>query len=106
VSAIDPTMSVSGAEWNVGGVGGVGGSAGTTGTQAPGFGAMLGSSLQSLTKSQEDAATASRELATGQATDPTAVVMSVERAQLAMQLASTIRNNAVQAAQSLFQTTV
>ena len=39
-----------------------------------------------------------------QATDPTSVVMSVERAQLAMQLASQIRNKAVEAVQTIFQT--
>ena len=45
-------------------------------------------------------------LATGQATDPTAVVMAVERAQLAMQMASQIRTKAVEAAQTIFQTQV
>ena len=44
--------------------------------------------------------------ATGQATDPTAVVMAVERAQLAMQLASQIRTKAVEAAQDIFHTQV
>jgi flagellar hook-basal body complex protein FliE len=106
VTAIDPTMSISGPEWQLGGVGSAPGTSGTGTTQGSGFGQALGASMQSLTQSQEDAATASRELATGQAADPTAVVMTVERAQLAMQLASTIRNNAVQAAQTLFQTNV
>ena len=41
-----------------------------------------------------------------QATDPTAVVMAVERAQLAMQLASQIRTKAVEAAQDIFHTQV
>ena len=45
-------------------------------------------------------------LATGQASDPTAVVMAVERAQLAMQLASQIRTKAVEAAQDIFHTQV
>ena len=45
-------------------------------------------------------------LATGQATDPTAVVMAVERAQLAMQLAAQIRTKAVEAAQDIFHTQV
>ena len=39
-------------------------------------------------------------------TDPTAVVMAVERAQLAMQIASQIRTKAVEAAQNIFQTQV
>jgi flagellar hook-basal body complex protein FliE len=67
---------------------------------------MIGQSLQSLQATQDQAAQASTDLATGQASDPTAVVMAVERAQLAMQLASQIRNKAVEAAQTLFQTQV
>ena len=65
-----------------------------------------GSSLQSLTATQTEAATASQALASGQATDPTAVVMAVERAQLAMQLAGQIRTKAVEAAQDIFHTQV
>ena len=49
---------------------------------------------------------AAQALATGEATDPTAVVMAVERAQLAMQLASQIRTKAVEAAQDIFHTQV
>ena len=67
---------------------------------------MLGNSLQSLAATQNEAASASQALATGQATDPTAVVMAVERAQLAMQLASQIRTKAVEAAQDIFHTQV
>jgi flagellar hook-basal body complex protein FliE len=107
---IDPTFALTGPEWQIGGIspiepgqnGAVDGAAAGSG----GFGSVLGSSLQSLAKTQEDAATASRDLATGQATDPTAVVMAVERAQLAMQLASSIRTKAVEAAQDIFHTPV
>ena len=53
-----------------------------------------------------DLISASQALATGQASDPTAVVMAVERAQLAMQLASQIRTKAVEAAQDIFHTQV
>jgi flagellar hook-basal body complex protein FliE len=67
---------------------------------------MISQSLQSLQATQDQAAQASTDLATGAATDPTAVVMAVERAQLAMQLASQIRNKAVESAQTLFQTQV
>ena len=67
---------------------------------------MLGKSLQSLADSQTEAADAAQALATGQASDPTAVVMAVERAQLAMQLASQIRTKAVEAAQDIFHTQV
>jgi flagellar hook-basal body complex protein FliE len=99
---IDPTFAVSGADWNIAPVDPAQG-AQSTGT---GFGDMLGQSLQSLAASQTEAATASQALATGQASDPTAVVMAVERAQLAMQLASQIRTKAVEAAQDIFHTQV
>jgi flagellar hook-basal body complex protein FliE len=98
---IDPSFSVGGPEWQLGSIE-------APAQQSPGgdFGAMIGQSLQSLQATQDQAAQASTDLATGQATDPTAVVMAVERAQLAMQLASQIRNKAVEAAQTLFQTQV
>jgi flagellar hook-basal body complex protein FliE len=67
---------------------------------------MLSQSLGSLAKTQTDAADAAQALATGAAEDPTAVVMAVERAQLAMQLASQIRTKAVEAAQDIFHTQV
>jgi flagellar hook-basal body complex protein FliE len=101
---IDPSFAVNGAEWRVDGF-----SAAETGAQpagSGGFGAMLGNSLDSLATTQTEAAQAAQALATGQATDPTAVVMAVERAQLAMQLASQIRTKAVEAAQDIFHTQV
>ena len=72
---------------------------------APSY-ALLSSSIQSLSDSQTQASSAAQALATGEATDPTAVVMAVERAQLAMQLASQIRTKAVEAAQDIFHTQV
>lgn len=103
---VDPSFSVSGwvgPEFQTG--------AGTLpgASEAPatgGFGAMLSSSLQGLAETQAQAGGAARALATGEATDPTSVVMAVERAQLAMQLASQIRTKAVEAAQDLFHTQV
>ena len=103
---IDPAFSVGGPEWNVGGLGAAGAAAPAATGAAGGFGSMLTSSISSLTKSQEDASTAAQQLATGQATDPSAVVMAVERAQLAMQMASQIRTKAVDAAQEIFHTSV
>jgi flagellar hook-basal body complex protein FliE len=105
---IDPAFSVSGAEWSVGGIGAPG--AATEAAPAEGAGSgfadLLGSSIQSLTSTQEDAAQAARDLATGQASDPTQVVMAVERAQLSMQLASQIRTKAIEAVQDIFHTQV
>jgi flagellar hook-basal body complex protein FliE len=98
---IDPSFAISGPEWQVGSVDAPAQPAG-----GGDFGAMIGQSLKSLQETQDSAAQASTDLATGKATDPTAVVMAVERAQLAMQLASQIRTKAVEAAQTMFQTQV
>ena len=95
---IDPTFSVSGAEWQIEPVE----APAEAGASGSGFQKML-SGLQAT---QTDAAQAAQDLATGQASDPTAVVMAVERAQLSMQLASQIRNKSVEAVQTIFQTQV
>jgi flagellar hook-basal body complex protein FliE len=95
---IDPTFAVSGAEWQIAPVE----APAEAGASGSGFGKML-SGLQAT---QTEAAQAAQDLATGQASDPTAVVMAVERAQLSMQLASQIRTKAVEAVQTIFQTQV
>ena len=98
-------FSTQGADWNVGGVGGV--QDGTQGTQpANGFGGALENSIQSLDDLQTKAADASQALATGQASDPSSVVMEIERARLGMQLASQIRTKAVEAYTDVFHTQV
>lgn len=110
VVPIDPSMVTSGADWQVQSVqpspaeieSGAGGGA-TTGVS---FGDMLGNQLSELQATQDEAAKASQALATGQASDPTSVVMAIERAQLEMQLASTIRTKAVEAFNDVFHTTV
>ena len=102
---VDPAFSVTGPEFRVDGLP-LAGEAGTQEATGAGFGDVLGKSLQSLAVSQDEAAGAAQALATGQATDPTAVVMAVERAQLAMQLASQIRTKAVEAANDIFHTQV
>ena len=100
---IDPSMSVGGPEWGVGSVGQVQPPA--QGGQG-GFGGMLSNAIGSLDQSQVQAAQASQSLVDGTATDPSSVVMAVERAQLAMQLASQIRTRAVEAEQEIFHTQV
>jgi flagellar hook-basal body complex protein FliE len=100
---IDPSFAVGGPEW---GVGSVQQQTPVAQPASGGFGSMLSNSIQSLTQTQEDASAAAQDLATGQATDPTSVVMAVERAQLAMQMASQIRTKAVEAAQEIFHTSV
>lgn len=74
--------------------------------EASGFGSALTSALGGLTRSQQDAAGASQALASGTATDPTSVVLAVERAQLTMQLATQIRTKAVESIQDIFHTQV
>ena len=106
---IDPTMGVSGAEWQIAPVEqppGIGEAAAPAPDAAGGFGGVLGDAISALTKTQTDAAVGAQQLAAGTVEDPTAVVMAVERAQLAMQLASQVRTKVVEAAQDLFHTQV
>jgi flagellar hook-basal body complex protein FliE len=104
---IDPSMSVAGPEWSVGGVGGVGSvDGGAQGSSGGGFGGMLSNAISSLEQTQTDAAKASQSLVDGTATDPTQVVMAVERARLSMQMASQIRTKGVEAFQDVFHTQV
>jgi flagellar hook-basal body complex protein FliE len=100
---IDPSLSVSGPEWGVAPIGPVDQPATGTGQ---GFGDMLTGAIESLGKTQTDAAQASQSLVEGTATDPTQVVMAVERARLAMQMASQIRTKGVEAFQDVFHTQV
>jgi flagellar hook-basal body complex protein FliE len=106
---IDPSFAVTGGDWSVGGVGQVGpaGDTGATGAASgSSFGKALANQIGQLDAMQQDAATASQQLATGQATDPSATVMTIERARLAMQLASQIRTKGVEALQDVFRTSV
>jgi flagellar hook-basal body complex protein FliE len=104
-----------GASTGVGGVGGISGSEspaapsgieGTGGGESGGFGEALTQAISSLDKTQQSADGAAQALATGTAANPESAVVTVENAQLAMQLASQIRTKAVEAAQQIFQTQV
>ena len=86
--------------------GGLGGPAGSGPSSGGGFGAMLGRQIENLTELQKDAASASRSLADGSATDPSQVVVAVERAQLAMQLAAQLRTKSVDAISEVMRTQV
>lgn len=107
---IDPAFLAKGAEWSVGGVGPAPGAPGEAGSApasgSSGFGKALADQLGNLEDLQNQASQASQALATGQASDPSAVVMAVERARLAMQLAAQIRTKAVEAVQDVFHTQV
>jgi flagellar hook-basal body complex protein FliE len=98
---IDPSFLTTGAEWQIGPAQESAGS-----EAASSFDGILGQQIANLTELQNGAADASRALATGEATDPTAVVMAVERAQLAMQLAGQLRTKGVEALNDIFHTAV
>ena len=105
---IDPSVASSATEWAIPSVDGSAGAgaAAPSGGGGSAFGSMLTDQLGKLEGVQNDAAKASQDLATGQATDPEAVVMAVERARLSMQLASTLRTKAVEAFSDVFHTQV
>jgi flagellar hook-basal body complex protein FliE len=103
IPPVDPSLAVNGPEWGVGGIEPV---EPATQDQSQGFGGMLSNAISNLEQTQVEGAGAAQALATGTATDPTEVVMAVERAQLSMQLASQIRNKAVEAYQDIFHTQV
>jgi flagellar hook-basal body complex protein FliE len=105
IPPIDPSFAVGGPEWTVGDVGPLQQPAQPNGGQG-GFGAELTNAISSLDKTQTDATAASQSLVAGNATDPTQVVMAVERAHLAMQMASQIRTKAVDAFNDVFHTQV
>ena len=77
-----------------------------TAPEGEGFGSILGKQLQGLGDLQTEAADASQALATGTATDPASVVVAVERARLAMQLASQIRTKGVDAITEVLRTQI
>ena len=101
---IDPSFAVAGAEWQVRPV--EGDRARLRRRRRLGLRRRCSATRSGAAKTQNDAAAQAHALATGQADDPTAVVMAVERAQLAMQLAGQIRTKAVEAAQDIFHTQV
>jgi flagellar hook-basal body complex protein FliE len=89
-------------EWSVGSVNQP--VAGTSGNGS--FSGALAGAINSLEQTQNNATTASQQLATGQLTDPTQAITSVENASLAMDLASQIRTKLVSAVDTVFQTQV
>ncbi|HEX4753554.1 MAG TPA: flagellar hook-basal body complex protein FliE [Solirubrobacterales bacterium] len=98
-----------GGEWSVGGVGGgpeKAGGAQAAESPAGGFGSMLTNAVGNLEKTQEAAATQSTELATGQTQDISSVITAVQEASLSMELASQVRNKAVEAYTEIFHTQI
>ncbi|MGB2711063.1 MAG: flagellar hook-basal body complex protein FliE [Conexibacter sp.] len=100
---IDPSPALGG-EWQVPGIGATGASP-PAGTDS-GFGGVLAQQITKLSELQESAANASQSLADGTATDPSTVVVAVEKAQLAMQLAGQIRTKGAEAVNDIFHTQI
>ena len=100
VPPIDPSAALGG-EWQVPGLAEAPPAAGQGG-----FGDLLGQQIGKLAELQDSAAAASQSLADGTATDPASVVIAVEKAQLAMQLAGQIRTKGVEAINDIFHTQV
>jgi len=75
------------------------------GTSA-GFGSELTEAISSLEQTQQSAGGAAQALATGTVKDPESAVVTVEDAQMAMDLASQLRTKGTEAVQSIFQTQV
>jgi flagellar hook-basal body complex protein FliE len=82
------------------------GGAGAEGAGGGGFGEALTHAISSLEGTQLSSDGAAQALATGTAGNPESAVVTVEDAQLAMQLASQVRTKAVEAVQQIFQTQV
>lgn len=104
-----PAIGAIAGEWSVGKVGHLGGAetaigGAPTGAAKGGFGAALSNAVSALEQSQQAAGGAETALATGTASDPEAVVTTVENAQLAMEMAAQLRNKATEAVQTIFQT--
>jgi flagellar hook-basal body complex protein FliE len=105
---LEPTSGASGVEGatGTGGLEGAGGVEGTAGSGSSSFGSELSEAISSLEGTQQSASSAAQSLATGTAKDPEGAVVTVEDAQMAMDLAAQLRTKATEAAQSIFQTQV
>ncbi|MER3453065.1 MAG: flagellar hook-basal body complex protein FliE, partial [Acidimicrobiia bacterium] len=68
-----------------------------------GFLSELAGALDRLASLDREATAQAKALATGRAEDVTSVVLAVERASLALQLAAQVRDRAVESYQDLFR---
>ena len=100
-------MLAKGAEWQVGlGPEAATGTAAQPAAGGQGFGSFLTQKVGELADLQNQAAQGAQQLAAGTATDPSSVVMAVEKARLSMQLASQVRTKATEAINDIFHTQV
>ena len=100
-------LNALGAGANISPIAGLGPAAHTGAAAAPSstsFADALSNALGSVQQAQTTASTASQQLATGQITDPTQAITTVENAQLEMELASQVSQKATQDVQTIFST--
>jgi flagellar hook-basal body complex protein FliE len=102
VGSTTPSLGVNPSDFQMPGIEDVTGPA-KAADPGQGFGAMLEKAIGNLTQLQNDATQQSQALATGQAQNIDQVVMAVEKASLSLELASQVRNKAVEAYQDIFR---
>jgi flagellar hook-basal body complex protein FliE len=98
--AIQPPLAL-GAEFRIEPLGEVAG--GAQQTSPTGFGEALGNALERLAELQRTSGESAQALATGRSTDIAGVALQAEHAYLALQVASQIRNRAVDAYHEIFR---
>lgn len=102
---IDPSM-VLGPQAQIAGVQPAGAASATGAEGGGGFAGPLADAVKALETTQAEAAQGAQALAAGTATSPEAVVMAVERAKLAMQMASSLRTKGVEAVNDILHTQI
>lgn len=80
-----------------------GGAGSGSGGGGGGFGKALVDAVNGLNDQVNSASDQAQQLATGQSSDLTGVVMATEQASIELEVASSIRNKAVDAYQQIFQ---
>jgi flagellar hook-basal body complex protein FliE len=105
IPPIDPS-AITGAEWQIPGIGSATAAGGAGSASGDSFGGALTGEIGKLSDLQNTAAAASQSLADGTASDPSTVVVAVEKAQLAMQLAGQIRTKGAEAVMDIFHTQI
>lgn len=116
IPPINPAAVLGGGEWQIPGIGAIapvdgvvpsaGATSATGSSGGEGFGSMLAQQVTRLSELQESGSAAAQSLADGTATDPSTVVVAVEKAQLAMQLAGQIRTKGAEAINDIFHTQI
>jgi flagellar hook-basal body complex protein FliE len=108
IGGVGAELSLTGAEGLTGSAQtpGAGAGASSGGTESTSFGSELTDAISSLEKTQQSGDSASQALATGSVKDPESAVVTVEDAQMSMELASQLRTKTTEAIQNIFQTQV